>query len=339
MKKIYLSIGAFFLASCVSLGSFAAEKNGSESLLADSKELRTKLLSLGFDFAKDERPLPVRREFKDEVTRTDSDNVGHYTNESIRNSKNIMLRGGLNTAKRTNIHLGENDSRIKSIDKGVKDYKNDQKDCQYLDYVNGIGNTIYLKPGFVTDIMLPEGERLERIKVGDKLRFDVETFFDRNGRGRWHIYIQPLVWDITTNIIIVTDRHIFQSALETSDMFIPFVKWELAKDDKEDLGKAANVVLPVKSPQELEFDYSVTGKAARRIQRCFDDRHWNTFIVFKKDTLKNKKPIVFSSSSNGSLVLTDYETNGDTIVVHNVFNILEIHIGNSVAVIRRRKSI
>lgn len=337
MKKIYLSIGVFLVASCFSLTTLAAEKNGSDSLLADSKELRAKLLSLSSSTR--EKQQPARREGKPKVTVSDFDNTGHYTNESISNNENIILRSGLNTSIRTNIHLSENSSRVEASEKEEKDYKNDQKDCQYLDYVNGIGNTIYLKPGFVTDIMLPEGERLERIKVGDKLRYDVETFFDRNGRGRWHIYIQPLVWDITTNIIIVTDRHIFQSALETSEMFIPFVKWELAEDDKEDLGRSANVVLPVKSPKELEFDYSVTGKAARRIQRCFDDKHWNTFIVFKKGYLKNKKPIVFASSSNGSLVLTDYETNGDTIVVHNVFSILEIHIGNSVAVIKRRKSI
>ena len=337
MKKIYLSIGVFLVASCFSLSTLAAEKNSSDSLLADSKELRAKLLSLSSSTR--EKQQAVHKEGDPKVTVSDFDNIGHYTNESISNNENIILRSGSNAYKRTNIHLSENSSRVKSIEKEEKDYKNDQKDCQYLDYVNGIGNTIYLKPGFVTDIMLPEGERLERIKVGDKLRYDVETFFDRNGRGRWHIYIQPLVWDITTNIIIVTDRHIFQSALETSEMFIPFVKWELAEDDKEDLGRSVNVVLPVKSPKELEFDYSVTGKAARRIQRCFDDKHWNTFIVFKKGYLKNKKPIVFASSSNGSLVLTDYETNGDTIVVHNVFSILEIHIGNSVAVIRRRKSI
>lgn len=337
MKKIYLSIGVFLVASCFSLSTLAAEKNSSDSLLADSKELRAKLLSLNLSTR--EKQQPAFKADGAKVTVSDFDNTGHYTNESISNNENIILRSGPNAYKRTNIHLSENGSRVKSIEKEEKDYKSDQKDCQYLDYVNGIGNTIYLKPGFVTDIMLPEGERLERIKVGDKLRYDVETFFDRNGRGRWHIYIQPLVWDITTNIIIVTDRHIFQSALETSEMFIPFVKWELAEDDKEDLGRSVNVVLPVKSPKELEFDYSVTGKAARRIQRCFDDKHWNTFIVFKKGYLKNKKPIVFASSSNGSLVLTDYETNGDTIVVHNVFSILEIHIGNSVAVIRRRKSI
>lgn len=337
MKKIYLSIGVLLVASCFSLSTLAAEKNSSDSLLADSKELRAKLLSLNLSTR--EKQQPAFKADGGKVTVSDFDNTGHYTNESISNNENIILRSGSNAYKRTNIHLSENGSRVKSIEKEEKDYKNDQKDCQYLDYVNGIGNTIYLKPGFVTDIMLPEGERLERIKVGDKLRYDVETFFDRNGRGRWHIYIQPLVWDVTTNIIIVTDRHIFQSALETSDMFIPFVKWELAEDDKEDLGRSVNVVLPVKSPKELEFDYSVTGKAARRIQRCFDDKHWNTFIVFKKGYLKNKMPIVFASSSNGSLVLTDYETNGDTIVVHNVFSILEIHIGNSVAVIRRRKSI
>ena len=335
MKKIFLSIGGFLIAFCFPLTSLAAEKNGIESIIADSKELRTKLLSLGSNFTKDERSLIELREPEAGATRTDFNYVGHYTNERIR--KKYILQSSPNTPK--NIHLNEERSNNESLDPEGKDYKNDQKDCQYLDYVNGIGNTIYLKPGFVTDIMLPEGERLEQFKLGDKLRYEVETFFDRNGRGRWHIYIQPLVWDITTNIIIVTDRHIFQSALETSEMFIPFVKWELAEDDKEDLSKAENVVLPVKSPSELEFDYSVTGKAARRIQRCFDDRHWNTFIVFKKDYLKNKKPIVFASSSNGSLVLTDYETNGDTIVVHNVFSILEIHIGNSVAVIRRRKSI
>lgn len=337
MKKIYLSIGVLLVASCFSLSTLAAEKNGSDSLLADSKELRAKLLSLSSSTR--EKQQPARKAGEPRGTMSKFDNTGHYTNESIRKIENIIMRSGPNAYKGTNIHLSENSSRVKSIEKEEKDYKNDQKDCQYLDYVNGIGNTIYLKPGFVTDIMLPEGERLERIKVGDKLRYDVETFFDRNGRGRWHIYIQPLVWDITTNIIIVTDRHIFQSALETSEMFIPFVKWELAEDDKEDLGRSVNVVLPVKSPKELEFDYSVTGKAARRIQRCFDDKHWHTFIVFKKGYLKNKKPIVFASSSNGSLVLTDYETNGDTIVVHNVFSILEIHIGNSVAVIRRRKSI
>ena len=337
MRKIYLSIGGFLVASCISLTTLAAEKNGSDSLLAESKELRAKLVTLSSSYL--EKNQAVHKAAEPSGIMSDFDNMGHYTNESIRKNKNIILRSRLNKTKRTNIHLSENSSRIESIYKEEKDYKNDQKDCQYLDYVNGIGNTIYLKPGFVTDIMLPEGERLEQFKLGDKLRYEVETFFDRNGRGRWHIYIQPLVWDITTNIIIVTDRHIFQSALETSEMFIPFVKWELAEDDKEDFSKAENVVLPVKSPSELEFDYSVTGKAARRIQRCFDDRHWNTFIVFKKDYLKNKRPIVFASSSNGSLVLTDYETNGDTIVVHNVFSILEIHIGNSVAVIRRRKSI
>ena len=337
MKKIYLSIGGFLVATCISLTTLASEKNGSASLLAESKELRARLVSVSSSYL--EKKQAVHKEVEPSGIMSESDNMGHYTNESIRKNKNIILRSRLNKTKRTNIHLSENSSRFESIDKEEKDYKYDQKDCQYLDYVKGIGNTIYLKPGFVTDIMLPEGERLERIQVGDKLRYEVETFFDRNGRGRWHIYIQPLVWDITTNIIIVTDRHIFQSTLETSEMFIPFVKWELAEDDKEDFGKSVNVVLPVKSPKELEFDYSVTGKAARKVQRCFDDKHWNTFIVFKKGYLKNKKPIVFATSTNGSLVLTDYETNGDTIVVHNVFSILEIHIGNSVAVIRRRKSI
>lgn len=337
MKKIYLSIGLFLVASFVSLTTLASEKNGSDSILADSKELRTKLLDLSKGYR--EKKQPTSNASCNRGKTLDLENFRPYASESIINNENFISRSSRNKEGRTNINLIENGSCVENIEKEEKDYKNDQKDCQYLDYVSGIGNTIYLKPGFVTDIMLPEGERLERIKVGDKLRYDVETFFDRNGRGRWHIYIQPLVWDIKTNIIIVTDRHIFQSVLETSEMFIPFVKWELAEDDKEDLGKAANVVLPVKSPKDLEFDYSVTGKAARRIQRCFDDKHWNTFIVFKKGYLKNKKPIVFASSSNGSLVLTDYETNGDTIVVHNVFSILEIHIGNSVAVIRRRKSI
>ena len=88
------------------------------------------------------------------------------------------MQSSPNTPK--NIHLNEERSNNESLDSEGKDYKNDQKDCQYLDYVNGIGNTIYLKPGFVTDIMLPEGERLEQFKLGDKLRYEVETFFEFN---------------------------------------------------------------------------------------------------------------------------------------------------------------
>ena len=46
MRKIYLSIGGFLVASCISLTTLAAEKNGSDSLLAESKELRAKLVSV-----------------------------------------------------------------------------------------------------------------------------------------------------------------------------------------------------------------------------------------------------------------------------------------------------
>ena len=104
-----------------------------------------------------EKKQAVHKEVEPSGIMSESDNMGHYTNESIRKNKNIILRSRLNKTKRTNIHLSENSSRFESIDKEEKDYKNDQKDCQYLDYVKGIGNTIYLKPGFVTDIMLPEG--------------------------------------------------------------------------------------------------------------------------------------------------------------------------------------
>ena len=100
-------------------------------------------------------------------------------------------------------------------DSALSDYPQRSLDCQYLDYESGGSNIIFVKPGFKTDILLPAGDKLQRITCGDRQRFDIKTYYDKSDL-RWHVYVQPYQHDVTTNIIISTDRHTFQSNLETT---------------------------------------------------------------------------------------------------------------------------
>lgn len=197
-------------------------------------------------------------------------------------------------------------------------------DCQYLDYFSGGTNTIFLKPGYKTDVILPAGEKLERVSLGDGRRFMVNTFYDRS-RDQWHVYLNPVKSDVTTNIIISTDGYTFQAVLETSDLFKPFVRWKVpdsisVRKDRYELK------LDVDDVRALHFGYSRSGTTGKywAPRAVFDDGSSNTYVVFEKDVLRRINPILFTLSDDGEKILVPYKKRGDTLIINKVFGSFEI---------------
>lgn len=213
-------------------------------------------------------------------------------------------------------------------------YEERSVDCQYLDYTSGINSVIYVKPGFKTDIMLPAGDKLQRITAGDRQRFSFSTLYNRS-ESRWHIYIQPYQYDIATNIIISTDRHNFQARLETSELFKPYVKWNVP-DDISSGYKTKNVVMSVENIKDLNFGYSHTRRPSDLFpQNVFDDKYWNTYLSFEKDVLLNVNPVILAYLDDGRLVIVPYEKRGDIIVMRSVYKAFEVRIDNRTVEYRR----
>lgn len=215
-------------------------------------------------------------------------------------------------------------------DSALSDYPQRSLDCQYLDYESGASNIIFVKPGFKTDILLPAGDKLQRITCGDRQRFDIKTYYDKSDL-RWHVYVQPYQHDVTTNIIISTDRHTFQAKLETTELLKPFVRWDVP-DDVYAGYKDRNVVMDVENVKDLNFDYDHNGKlsAAWAPLNVFDDKHWNTYLSFEKNILQRINPVILGKSENGSMVIVPYEKRGDIIVMNKVYKEFDVRVGDHI---------
>lgn len=215
-------------------------------------------------------------------------------------------------------------------DSALSDYPQRSLDCQYLDYESGGSNIIFVKPGFKTDILLPAGDKLQRITCGDRQRFDIKTYYDKSDL-RWHVYVQPYQHDITTNIIISTDRHTFQAKLETTELLKPFVRWDVP-DDVYAGYKDRNVVMDVENVKDLNFDYDHNGKlsAAWAPLNVFDDKHWNTYLSFEKNILQRINPVILGKSEDGTMVIVPYEKRGDIIVMNKVYKEFDVRVGDHI---------
>lgn len=215
-------------------------------------------------------------------------------------------------------------------DSALSDYPQRSLDCQYLDYESGGSNIIFVKPGFKTDILLPAGDKLQRITCGDRQRFDIKTYYDKSDL-RWHVYVQPYQHDVTTNVIISTDRHTFQAKLETTELLKPFVRWDVP-DDVYAGYKDRNVVMDVENVKDLNFDYDHNGKlsAAWAPLNVFDDKHWNTYLSFEKNILQRINPVILGKSEDGTVVIVPYEKRGDIIVMNKVYKEFDVRVGDHI---------
>lgn len=215
-------------------------------------------------------------------------------------------------------------------DAALSDYPQRSLDCQYLDYESGASNIIFVKPGFKTDILLPAGDKLQRITCGDRQRFDIKTYYDKSDL-RWHVYVQPYQHDVTTNVIISTDRHTFQAKLETTELLKPFVRWDVP-DDIYAGYKDRNVVMDVENVKDLNFDYDHNGKlsAAWAPLNVFDDKHWNTYLSFEKNILQRINPVILGKSEDGTMVIVPYEKRGDIIVMNKVYKEFDVRVGDHI---------
>lgn len=215
-------------------------------------------------------------------------------------------------------------------DSALSDYPQRSLDCQYLDYESGGSNIIFVKPGFKTDILLPAGDKLQRITCGDRQRFDIKTYYDKSDL-RWHVYVQPYQHDVTTNVIISTDRHTFQAKLETTELLKPFVRWDVP-DDIYAGYKDRNVVMDVENVKDLNFDYEHNGKlsAAWAPLNVFDDKHWNTYLSFERNILQRINPVILGKSEDGTMVIVPYEKRGDIIVMNKVYKEFDVRVGDHI---------
>jgi type IV secretion system protein VirB9 len=160
----------------------------------------------------------------------------------------------------------------------------------------------------VTDISLEAGERVTGVHMGDTVRWQISPA--KSGAGETettHVIVKPLVPDISTNLVVMTDRRTYNLDLVASAAeFIPSVRfaypddvmsaWSAFVKNSEEKKKGDGLVLAEShrtSPEDLYFGYKIEKGSSYEWApvRIFDDGV-KTYIEMQAKYKSMEAPVV-----------------------------------------------
>lgn len=210
---------------------------------------------------------------------------------------------------------------------------------QQYAYAEGALFQIYTSPGHVTNIMLQQGEELVGpgpVASGDTVRWIIGDTVSGSGLARRvHILIKPTRADISTNLVINTNRRTYHLELSaTPSTYMAAVSWTYPQDALIALRSAeieAERTAPVAAGIDfsaLNFDYLLAGdRPPWRPVRVFDDGR-QVFVEFPPAVATGDMPPLFVIGADRSAELVNYRVQGRFMVVDRLFDMAELRLGS-----------
>ena len=210
---------------------------------------------------------------------------------------------------------------------------------QQYPWTDGALYQVYSAPGQVTDIALQEGEQLVGsgpVAAGDTVRWIIGDTVSGNGpSARVHILVKPTRPDLSTNLVINTDRRTYHLELRaTAATYMASVSWSYPQDALIALqgrNAAAASAAPVATGVDvsaLNFRYRIEGdRAPWRPARAFDDGQ-QVFIEFPAGISQGEMPPFFVTGAAGDAELVNYRVQGRYMVVDRLFAAAELRLGD-----------
>lgn len=205
-------------------------------------------------------------------------------------------------------------------------------------YSEGALFQVYAKPGQVTDIALQEGERLVGsgpVAAGDTARWMIgDTQSGSGATSRVHILVKPTRPDITTNLVINTDRRTYHLELRANPhVYMASVSWSYPQDElialhlAEEEARRRAPVAGGFALETLNFDYRISGdKPVWRPLRVFDDGR-RTLVEFPPSIAQNEMPPIFVIGEGGEAELVNYRVSGRHLILDRLFDKAELRLG------------
>lgn len=205
-------------------------------------------------------------------------------------------------------------------------------------YREGALFQVYASPGQVTDIALQAGEKLVGpgpVASGDTVRWMIgDTISGAGETARVHILVKPTRPDISTNLVINTDRRTYHLELRANPrIYMASVSWTYPADELIALRKAtetASRAAPVAEGlalDRLNFSYRLSGdRPSWRPIRVFDDGR-QTLIEFPPDIAQGEMPPLFVVGESGAAELVNYRVTGRYLIVDRLFGTAELRLG------------
>ena len=206
---------------------------------------------------------------------------------------------------------------------------------QVYPYTKGALYQLYAAVNQVTDIALEAGEKLVSVSAGDTVRWVVGDTTSGDGKdAQVHILVKPVAPELTTNLVITTDRRTYHLELHATDKtYMASVSWTypaaslIALKGMADPA-AITTIEPGPNAEDIKFRYRLEGDAPWKPVRVFDDGV-KVYIQFPSGLKQGEAPPMFVIGSDGKSALVNYRVKGNTYIVDRLFAAAELRLGST----------
>jgi len=190
---------------------------------------------------------------------------------------------------------------------------------------------VYAAPGQITDIALEPGESLTGagpISAGDTARWIIGDTESGSGiTRRFHILVKPSRPDITTNLVITTDRRTYLLELRSGEKpYMPSVAWaypRLATANGQSV--PATPIIPVVAARN--YRYGLTGdNPPWKPVSVYDDGR-RVYVEFPRGIVQGEMPPIFVIGADGEAQIANSRIYQNTLIVDRLFGAAELRLG------------
>lgn len=202
---------------------------------------------------------------------------------------------------------------------------------QVFPYSEGALYQVYAAPGQITSLSLEPGERLTGsgpIAAGDTARWIIGDTESGSGRERRvQILVKPTSADITTNLVINTDRRTYLIELRAREAdYMPLVAW--AYPEAQTRLQPQLPTTPAIPPEaQRHYRYVLQGDDPPwRPISVFDDKR-RVYVVFPQGIVQGEMPPLFVVGADGTAQLVNARIYRNVFIVDRLFAAAELRLG------------
>ena len=238
-----------------------------------------------------------------------------------------VARGG--TAAGTPAGRVENANAAARVEPRREGYYNA---IQIYPWSEGALYQVYAAPGQITNIALEPGESLADagpIAAGDTARWIIGDTESGSGvNRRVHILVKPSRPDISTNLVVTTDRRTYMIELRAREaLYMPSVAWAYpTQPSGQRQTVAAAPIIPAEAARNYRYGLTGDNPPWRPIS-VFDDGR-RVYVVFPRGIVQGEMPPIFVIGSEGETQIVNSRIHQNILIVDRLFGAAELRLGS-----------
>ncbi|WP_438275461.1 P-type conjugative transfer protein TrbG [Nitrobacter sp.] len=202
---------------------------------------------------------------------------------------------------------------------------------QIYPWSDGALYQVYAAPGQITDIALEPGESLTGagpIAAGDTARWIIGDTESGSGvTRRVHVLVKPSRADITTNLVVTTDRRAYMLELRSGQKpYMPAVAWTYPQVPGQRQAMPAMPVIPAAAARN--YRYGLTGdNPPWKPVAVYDDGR-RVYVEFPRGIVQGEMPPIFVIGPEGEAQIANTRIHQHILIVDRLFGAAELRLGS-----------